>query len=152
MALAPMVSEIRDLKSDLVHIRELLGVLVRKERSAEAKAEIAARRLNRMERERDQESGEATLEEALADHSKVVRVIVDKWFVDKGFGFGKTPTGQVVFIHASAVQGAEVLKIGTDARVEVVNDDAGTEPDVLGDKTRGKRRRTRREQTRWPSK
>ena len=48
-----MVSEIRDLKSDLVHIRELLGVLVRKERSAEAKAEIAARRLNRMERERD---------------------------------------------------------------------------------------------------
>ena len=122
-----MVSEIRDLKSDLVHIRELLGILVRKERSAEAKAEIAARRLNRMERERDQESEaecEATLEEALADHSKVVMVIVDKWFVDKGFGFGKTPTGQVVFIHASAVQGAEVLEIGTDARLEVVNDDA----------------------------
>ena len=122
MALAPTVSEIRDLKSDLVHIRELLGVLVRKERSAEAKADIAARRLNRMERERDQENEaecEATLEEALADHSKVVKVIVDKWFVDKGFGFGKTPTGQVVFIHASAVQCAEVLKIGTDARVEV---------------------------------
>ena len=140
-----------------MHIRELLGVLVRKERSAEAKAEIAARRLNRMERERDQESEaecEGTLEEALADHSKVVKVI--KWFVDKGFGFGKTPTGQVVFIHASAVKGAEVLKIGTDARVEVVNDDAraqgGAEPDVPGDKTRGKRRRTRREQTRWPSK
>ena len=71
MALAPMVSEIRDLKSDLVHIRELLGVLFRKERSAKAKAEIAARRLNRMERERDQDSEaecEATLEEAPADH------------------------------------------------------------------------------------
>ena len=68
MTLEPMVSEIRDLKSDLVHIRELLGVLVRKERSAEAKAEIAARRLNRMERERDQESEAeceaTTLEEA----------------------------------------------------------------------------------------
>ena len=66
MALSPMVSEIRDLKSDLVHIRELLGILVRKERSAEAKAEIAARRLNKMEQERDQESEaecEATLEE-----------------------------------------------------------------------------------------
>ena len=49
---------------------------------------------------------------------------VDKRFVEKGFGFGKTPPGQVVFIHASAVQGAEVLRIGTDARVEVVNDDA----------------------------
>ena len=56
MALAPMVSEIRYLKSDLVHSRELLGVLVRKERSAEANSEIAARRLNRMERERDEES------------------------------------------------------------------------------------------------
>ena len=122
-----MVSEIRDIKSDLVHIRELLGVLVRKERFAEAKAEIAARRLNRMERERDQESEaecEVTLEEALADHSKVVRVIVDKWFVDRGFGFGKVPTGEIVFIHASAVVGAEVLTIGTDAWVQVVNDDA----------------------------
>ena len=80
-----------------------------------------------MERERDQESEaecEAILEEALTNQSKVVKVIIDKWFVDKGFGFGKTPTGQVVCIHASAVQGAEVLKIGTDARVEVVNDDA----------------------------
>ena len=133
MALAPMVSEIRDLKSDLVHIRELLGVLVRKERSAEAKVEMAARRLNRMERERDQDSeaeSETTLEEALADHSKVVRVIVDKWFVDKGFGFGKTPSGQIVFIDANTVQGAEVLKIGTDARVEVVNDDARAQGEV----------------------
>ena len=51
-------------------------------------------------------------------------MIVDKWFVDKGFGFGKIPSGQIVFIHASAVQGAEVLKIGTDARVQVVNDEA----------------------------
>ena len=80
-----------------------------------------------MEKERDEESEaecEATLEEALTNQSKVVKVIVDKWFVDKGFGFGKTPTGEIVFIHASAVQGAEVLKIGTDARVQVVNDDA----------------------------
>ena len=80
-----------------------------------------------MERERDQESEaecEASLEEALADHSKVVRVIVDKWFVDRGFGFGKVPTGEIVFIHASAVVGAEVLTIGTDAWVQVVNDDA----------------------------
>ena len=150
MALAPMVSEIRDLKSDLVHIRALLGVLVRKERSAEAKAEIAARRLNRMERERDQESEaecEATLEEALADHSKVVRVIVDKWFVDKGFGFGKTPSGQIVFIHASAVLTREWRVVNDDARAQ-----GGIEPDVPGDKARGKRRRTRRGQTRWPSK
>ena len=67
-----IVSEIRDLKRDIVHIRELLGVLVRKERSAEAKAEIAARKLDKMERERGQESEaecEATLEEALTNQS-----------------------------------------------------------------------------------
>ena len=45
---------------------------------------------DRMEQERDQESEgecEATLEEALTNQSKVVKVIVDKWFVDKGFAF-----------------------------------------------------------------
>ena len=111
-----------------------------------------------MEKERDEESDaqcEATLEEALTNQSKVVKVTVDKWFVDKGFGFGTTPTGEIVFIHASAVQGAEVLKIGTDARVPVVSDDARAqgviEPDGPGDKTCGKRRRTRRGRTRWDS-
>ena len=51
-------------------------------------------------------------------------MLVDKCFVDKSYGFGKAPTGEIVFIHASAVQGAEVLTIGTDAWVQVVNDDA----------------------------
>ena len=118
--------ETRDVKCELRHVRELVGVLVRRERCAETKAEIATRRLTRMEKERDEESEaecEATLEEALTYQSKVVKVIVDKWFVDKGFGFGRTLTGEIVFIHASAVQGAEVLKIGTDVRVQVVNDD-----------------------------
>ena len=53
-----------------------------------------------------------------------MKVLVDKWFVDNGYGFGKSPTGEIVFIHASAVQGAEVLTIGTDAWVQVVKDDA----------------------------
>ena len=67
---------------------------------------------------------ESSLPEALADKTKVVKLLVDKWFVDKGFGFGKVPSGEVVFIHASAVQGAEVLMIGTEAWVQVVSDDA----------------------------
>ena len=105
----------------------MLGVLVRREWSAETKAEIAARRLDRMEREQheaDDAEHEANLQEALVNQSKTVKVLVDKWFVDKGYGFGKAPTGEIVFIHASAVQGAEVLTIGTDAWVQVVNDDA----------------------------
>ena len=81
-----VVSEMRDLKSDLVHIRELLGVLVRKERCAETKAEIAARRLDRMEREQheaDDAEHEANLREALQNQSKAVKVLV------KGYGFGR---------------------------------------------------------------
>ena len=88
-----VVLEMRDMKSELLQVRELVGVLVRRERCAEMKAEIATRRLNRMEKERDAEGEtecEATLEEALTNQSKVVQVIVDKWFVDKGFGFGTT--------------------------------------------------------------
>ena len=34
---------------------------------------------------------EASLPDALADRTKVMKLVVDKWFVDKGFGFGKVP-------------------------------------------------------------
>ena len=97
------------------------------ERCTETKAEIAARRLDRMEPEQDEADDadhEADLHDALTNQSKAVEVVVDKCFVDKGYGFGKAPTGEVLFIHAGAVQGAEVLTIGTDAWVQVVNDDA----------------------------
>ena len=122
-----VASEMTDVKNVLAHVRELLGVLVRRERCAETKAEIAARRLDRMEREQheaDDAEHEANLQEALTNQSKAAKVLVDTWFVDKGYGFGKAPTGEVVFIHASTVQRAEVLTIGTDAWVQVVNDDA----------------------------
>ena len=54
-----IASEMTDVKNDLAHVRELLGVLVRRERCAETKAEIVVRRLNMMEREqaRSQPSG-----------------------------------------------------------------------------------------------
>ena len=117
-----MASEMTDVKTEFAHLRELLGGLVRRERCAETKAEIAARRLYSVERkqhEADYAEHEANLQEAITNQSKAVKVLVDK-----GYGFGKAPTGEVVFIHASSVQGAEVLTIGTDAWVQVVNDDA----------------------------
>ena len=126
-AVHDVASDMSDVKNEIAHVREMVGVLVRRERSAEHKAEAATRRLDRMEREQteaDDAEHEANLQEALANQSKAVKVLVDKWFVDKGYGFGKAPTGEIVFIHASAVQGAEVLTIGTDAWVQVVNDDA----------------------------
>ena len=73
-----------DVKNDLAHARE--------ERCAETKAEVAARRLDRMQREQheaDDAKHEANLQEAFANQSKAVKVLVDKWFVDKGYGFGK---------------------------------------------------------------
>ena len=127
MTHAEWVQDLRDMKNELMQVRELVGIVVRRERSAETKAEIAARRLDRMEREQHDVADaehEANLQEALTNQSKAVKVLVDKWFVDKGYGFGKAPTGEIVFIYASAVQGAEVLTIGTDAWVQVVNDDA----------------------------
>ena len=47
-----VVSEMMDGKNQLLHVRELLGVLVRRARCAEAKTEIAARRLDRMSEKR----------------------------------------------------------------------------------------------------
>ena len=124
-----VASEMTNVRNELAHVRELLGVLVRRERCAETRAEIAARRLDRMERkqhEADDVEHEPNLQEALTKQSKAVKVVVDKLFVDNGYGFGRAPAGEVVFIHAGAVQGAEVLTIGTDAWVQVVNDDART--------------------------
>ena len=122
--------EMKDVKSELLHVREVIGVLVRKERCAETKAEIAARKLDRLEREQDEQDDkerEANLQEALGDKTKVVKLVIDKWFVDKSFGFGKVTTGETVFIHASVVHGGEVLIVGTDAWVQVVNDEARVE-------------------------
>ena len=157
--LRDVASDMSDVKNELAHVREMVGVLVRRERSAEHKAEAATRRLDRMEREQteaDDAEHEANLQEALANQSKAVKVLVDKWFVDKGYGLGKDPTGEIVFIHASAVHGAEVLTIGTDAWVQVVNDDAraqgGTEQRGPGGETRGRPRGTKRMRTKWPNK
>ena len=116
-----------DWTQDLREIRRMVEFLVRRERKLDVKADVAVRRLARLEKEHSQleeEECEASLPDALADRTKVVKLVVDKWFVDKGFGFGRVPTGEVVFIHASVVRGAEVLTIGTDAWVQVVHDDA----------------------------
>ena len=92
----------------------VVAFLVRRERKLDVKADVAIRRLERLEQENlqmEDEALEASLPESLADKTKVVELVVGKFFVDKGFGFGKVPTGEVVFIHASVVRGAEDLTI-----------------------------------------
>ena len=123
----PQATLNQEWAEDLREIRRMVEFLVRRERKLDVKADVAIRRLERLERENlqlEDEVLESSLPEALADKTKVVKLLVDKWFVDKGFGFGKVPSGEVVFIHASVVQGAEVLMIGTEAWVQVVSDDA----------------------------
>ena len=109
---------------DLREICRMVEFLVRRERKLHVKA---VRRLARLEKEHSQledEERKPASQDALADRTKVVKLVVDKWFIDKGFGFGRVPTGEVIFIHASVVRGAEVLTIGTDAWVQVMRDDA----------------------------
>ena len=113
---------IEDWTQDLCEIRRMVEFLVRLQRKLDAKAD--RRRLEKEHSQLEDEEREDSLPDALADRTKVAKLVVDKWYVDKGFGFGKVPTGEVVFIHASVVRGAEVLTIGTDAWVQVVHDDA----------------------------
>ena len=79
---------------DLREIRRVVEFLVRRERKLELKADVAVRRLELLEKENPQledEALEASLPEVDADKTKVVKLQVDKWFVDKGYGFGKNP-------------------------------------------------------------
>ena len=147
----PQATWNQEWAEELREIRQMVEFLVRRERKLDVKADVAIRRLERLEKEdlqREDEALEASLPEALADKTKVVKLLVDKWFVDKGFGFGKASSGEVVFIHASAVQGAEVLVIGTEAWVQVVSDDAraqgggGSKPAEPGRKPHGSKRET----------
>ena len=71
------------------------------------------------------------------DKTIVLKLVVDKWFVDAGFGFGKTPTSEIVFIHASVVRGAEVLTICIDVWAQVVSDHARAEEGYRARKTWG---------------
>ena len=69
--------ELRDVKNEPMHVRELVRVLVCRKRCVETKMEIAARRLDRMEPEQtevDDTEHEANLQEVLANQSKVVKV------------------------------------------------------------------------------
>ena len=56
--------------------------------------------MEREQTEADDVEHEANLQEALANQSKAVKVFVDKWFVDKGYGIGKAPKGEIVFTLA----------------------------------------------------
>ena len=149
-----------DWTQDLREIRRMVEFLVRRERKLDVKADVAVRRLARLEKEHSQqedEECEASLPDALADRTKVVKLVVDKWFVDKGFGFGRVPTGEVVFIHASVVQrcrssSPSVLTRGCRWCTTTLEPRGGIEHAKPGDAPRGKRRETRRGQPRWQSK
>ena len=94
----------------------------------------------------DDAEHEANLQEALTNKNKVVKLVVEKWFVDKGFGYlARTRQAKSFFIHASVVQVAEVLMVSTDAWAPVVSDHAraeggGVEPERLGEGSLGNRR------------
>ena len=83
--------------------------------------------------------------------TKVVKLVVDQCFVDKGIGFGKAPTGEIVFIDASLVWGAEVFMVVIDACAQLVSDNARAEGNIehedFRDRMRGDKKRTGRSRT-----
>ena len=74
---------------ELTEIRQMVEFLVCRARKLDVKTDVAVRRLGRLEKENDQLQDEGILTEALADKPSVAKLIVDRWFADKGFGFGK---------------------------------------------------------------
>ena len=85
----PQATMDQERDKELCEIRRMVEFLVHRERKLDVKTDVAARRLERLEREssqlEDEERG-SSLGEALTDRTKVVKLIVDKWFVDKGYG------------------------------------------------------------------
>ena len=74
-----------------------------RKRELDVKTYVAARRLERLERESSQlkdEEREASLEHALMDHTKFVKL--------KGYGFGKASSGEVVLAVQSESEVFEV--------------------------------------------
>ena len=86
-----LASEMRDVKIELMQVREFGRSSGPQRKVCREKTEIAARRLDRMERVKDEVDDaehEVTLQEALMNSTKVVKLAVGKWFV---FSFGKAP-------------------------------------------------------------
>ena len=113
--------KMRDMKNDFVHVREPLEVLVRRERCAETKAECGQKtgqdgaRTTRCRRCRARSQPSGGPHKRVEGSEGVRRQVVRR----QGLWLRESPTDD-----AGAVQSVEVLTIGTDAWVQVVNDDA----------------------------
>ena len=77
----------------------------------------------------------------------MMKGLVKKWFVDKGYGFIDIQ-GHTVFCHADRVEGQGWLKIGEGVRVKVVEDKGREEESwkaaEVMDETRWKRKKQKR--------
>jgi cold shock CspA family protein len=84
------------------------------------KGEIAARSLTRLEEDTPVDDEAKDLEDAV-QHRRVMRCKVDKWLIDRGFGFAMAQ-GQTVFVHASVVRKAEFLRKDSLVMLKIVAD------------------------------
>ena len=123
----PQATLNQEWAEELREIRHVVEFLVRRERKLDVKADVAIRRLERLEKvnfQLEDEALEAASRQPSQTRPKSLSSSSTSGSSTRAFGFGKAPSSEIVFIHASAVQGAEVLMIGTDAWVQVVSDDA----------------------------
>ena len=91
-------------------------------------------KVKKMEKEQEKEDEEKVEELSFKEgvQGKVVmRGMVRKWFVDKGFGFVEVK-GYSVFCHADRVVGQDWLRVGQEAWVKVMEDKARGEGSAKG--------------------
>ena len=86
-------AKLEDVAKDVQQVMKLVKLLVRRQRKVDMKTDVAVRRLERLKREtdeKDDQKHEASLTDALADKSKVVKLVVDKWFCPQGLRLWKS--------------------------------------------------------------
>ena len=145
---------------ELREIRRMIEFLVNRERKFDAKTDVAARRLERLERESSQledEEREASLGEALTDRTKVVKLTVDKVVCRQGFSaLGKLPLVRSYSSTPAPCKARRcswsVLTHGRKSSATMLVLRGGIEPERRSARERGGRRKTERGQAEQRSK
>ena len=134
---------------ELREIRRMIEFLVKRERKLDVRTDVAARRLERLERGSSQledEERETSLGEALADRTKVVKLTVDKW-LPLVRSSSSTPAS-----YKARRYSWSVLTHGRKSSATMLVLREGIEPERRGARERGRRKRTERGQAERRSK
>ena len=121
----------------------MVEFLLHRERKLDVKTDVAVKRLEK-DNSQLQSRGARNQPNRSPRRQDQNREVSRRQVVRRqGYGFGRASSSETVFIHFNAVEGAEVLTIGTDARTQVGSDGARARESIEyagpGDVARGRR-------------